>query len=69
LLYLGKAAGLTQSPYEPSIYLDPDYRREMNRRVGLGFEFELDGSPIGSVRMTDSFVQKNPASPKYIRHY
>jgi hypothetical protein len=69
LLYLGKAAGLTQSPYEPSIYLDPDYRREMNRRVGLGFEFEFDGSPIGPVPMTDSFVQKNPASPQYIRHY
>ena len=69
LLYLGKAAGLTQSPYEPSIYLDPDYRREMNRRVGLGFEFEFDGSPIGPVPMTDSFVQKNPASPQYVRHY
>ena len=69
LLYLGKAAGLTQSPYEPSIYLDPDYRREMNRRVRLGFEFELDGSPIGPAPMADSFAQKNPASPKYIRHY
>jgi len=69
LLFLGKAAGLTQSPYEPSIYLDPDYRREMNRRVGLGFEFEFDGSAIGSVPMTDSFVQKNPASPQYIHHY
>ena len=69
LLYLGKAADLTQSPYEPSIYLDPDYRREMNRRVGLGFEFEFDGSPIGPVPMTDSLAQKNPASPRYIRHY
>jgi hypothetical protein len=69
LLFLGKAASLTQSPYEPSIYLDPDYRWEMNRRVGLGFEFEFDGSAIGPVPMTDSFVQKNPASPRYIHHY
>jgi hypothetical protein len=69
LLYLGKAGGLTQSPYEPSIYLDPEYRREMNRRVGLGFEFEIDGSPLGSIPMTDSFMQKNPASPRYVRHY
>jgi len=32
LLYLGPAATLTRTPQEPSIYLDPAYRAEINRR-------------------------------------
>jgi hypothetical protein len=64
LLYVGNAASLTQSPFEPSIYLDPDYLREMNRRAKLGFGFN-----IGKAPMTDAIVQSNPVSPQYIRHY
>jgi hypothetical protein len=64
LLYVGNAASLTQSPFEPSIYLDPDYLREMNRRAKLGFGFN-----IGKAPMTDAIVQSNPVSPQYIHHY
>jgi hypothetical protein len=64
LLYLGKAASLAESPFEPSIYLDPAYLREMNRRATLGFHFN-----IGSAPMTDAIVQSNPMSPRYLRHY
>ncbi len=64
ILFLGKAATLTQSPFEPSIYLDPDYRREMNRRATLGLNFN-----IGSAPMTDAIVRSNPVSPQYMHHY
>ena len=33
ILYLGPPDTLTESPWEPSIYLDPDYFKEMNRRA------------------------------------
>jgi hypothetical protein len=33
ILYLGPQDTLTESPMEPSIYLDPDYFKEMNRRA------------------------------------
>lgn len=33
ILYLGPPDALTQSPIDPSIYLDPDYFKEMNRRA------------------------------------
>jgi hypothetical protein len=64
LLYVGKAASLTQSPYEPSVYLDPDYLRELNRRATLGFGFN-----VGKAPMTDAIVKSNPVSPQFIRHY
>jgi hypothetical protein len=63
LLYVGKAASLTQSPYEPSLYLDPDYLRELNRRATLGFGFN-----VGKAPMTDAIVQSNPVSPQFVRH-
>jgi hypothetical protein len=64
LLFLGKAAVLTQSSFEPSIYLDPDYLREMNRRATLGFNFNIGGAP-----MTDAIVKSNPVSPQFVRRY
>ena len=33
ILYLGPPDTLTRSPIDPSIYLDPDYFKEMNRRA------------------------------------
>jgi hypothetical protein len=64
LLYVGKAASLTQSPYEPSLYLDPDYLKELNRRATLGFGFN-----VGKAPMTDAIVKSNPVSPQFVRHY
>jgi hypothetical protein len=56
LLFLGKAETLTRTPMEPSIYLDLDYRREIERRKKIA-----DGeSP------TDSTVKDNPVSPNHI---
>ena len=35
LLYLGPAIGLTQSPVDPSLYLDLDFLNEASRRAEL----------------------------------
>jgi hypothetical protein len=56
LLFLGKAETLTRTPMEPSIYLDLNYRREIERRQKIAF-----GESI-----TDSTVKENPVSPNYI---
>jgi hypothetical protein len=70
LLYLGKSATLTLSPFEPSIYLDSEYRQEMNRHAALGQDIEANaGSLIGPDPLTDSLVRLNPTSPRYIHHY
>jgi hypothetical protein len=59
LLYLGPAAGLTHSPLSPDLYLDPDLRKEIDRRsILFGF------GPI-----TWPTVWDNPMSPQYIRPY
>jgi hypothetical protein len=59
LLYLGPAAGLTRSPLSPDLYLDPDLRKEIDRRsILFGF------GPI-----TWPTVWDNPMSPQYIRPY
>jgi hypothetical protein len=67
LLYLGKSATLTQSMFEPSIYLDPDYRREMNRHASFGQDMESGGAPL-KLPMTDAMVELNPAAPQYRHH-
>jgi len=41
LLYLGPAISLTQSPVTPDLYLDENFRREINRRSMI-----LTGSPL-----------------------
>jgi len=56
LLFLGKAETLTRTPMEPSIYLDLNYRREIERRQKIAFGESL----------TDSTVKENPVSPNYI---
>ncbi len=56
LLYLGKAETLTRTPMEPSIYLDLNYRREIERRQKIAFGESL----------TDSTVKQNPVSPNYV---
>jgi hypothetical protein len=33
ILYMGPPDGLLLAPFNPSIYLDPDYFKEMNRRA------------------------------------
>jgi hypothetical protein len=57
LLFLGKAETLTRTPMEPSIYLDLNYRREIERRQKIAFGEAL----------TNSTVKENPVSPEYIR--
>jgi hypothetical protein len=69
LLFLGKSAALTQSSFEPSIYLDPDYRKEMNRHAALGQDMEWNGPLAGPVPLTDSLVRLNSISPHYLHHY
>jgi len=68
LLYLGKSATLTQSPFEPSIYLDPEYRREMNRHAAFGQDMELSGRAPLRLPMTDALVELNPVAPQYAHH-
>jgi hypothetical protein len=34
ILYLGPPESLTESPIDPTIYFDPDYFNEENRRLG-----------------------------------
>jgi hypothetical protein len=57
LLFLGKAETLARTPMEPSIYLDLDFRREIERRQKIAFGEAL----------TDSTVMENRVSPNYIR--
>ena len=54
LLYLGPRASLLKAPRDPDIYLDADYRAEMDRRMVLRTGQHLTGSsPAG-----------NPSVPK-----
>jgi len=57
LLFLGKAETLTRTPMEPSIYLDLNYRQEIERRLKIAFGESL----------TDSTVKENLVSPNHIR--
>ena len=59
LLFVGKSASLTNSPVEPSVYLDPAYRREIDRR-----HQGILNSPL-----PNSAAETNPMSPQYMHHY
>lgn len=59
LLYLGAASTLTESPLSPDLYLDEDFRKELNRRSILK----------GAGPLTWPSVEDNPASPKFVRPY
>ncbi len=59
LLYLGAAYTLTKSPLSPDLYLDPEFRKENDRRASL-FGGSLDLWPS---------VKDNPMSPRYLRDY
>lgn len=55
LLYLGPAASLTKSPIIPDIYLDEDFRREIDRRSMI-----LTGSPlqVDIPQVSPTFISK-----------
>jgi len=57
ILYLGPPDTLTESPIEPSFYLDPDYFKEMNRRAQCCV-------PISYTLNWDNIVQQNSAVPR-----
>ena len=59
LIYLGAARTLTESPLSPDLYLDEDFRKELNKRSVLKGEGPL----------TWPSVADNPASPKFVRPY
>jgi hypothetical protein len=57
ILYLGPPDTLTQSPIDPSIYLDPDYFNELNRRAQCCF--------LPSYTLNwDGLLQQNSTVPK-----
>lgn len=56
LLFLGKAETLARTPMEPSIYLDLDYRREIERRLKVAF----------GQSFPDETAEEHPVSPIYI---
>ena len=57
ILYLGPPETLTESPIDPSIYLDPAYFKELNRRAQCCFRpsYTLDW---------DGILQQNSAVPR-----
>lgn len=59
LLYLGPAVTLTHSPFSPDLYLDADFRKEIDRR-----SFMTSGRHI-----TWPSVRDNPTSPLYLHNY
>jgi hypothetical protein len=54
LLYLGPRDRLFQSPKDPDIYLDLDFRTEMERRNQI-----RSGKPLGG-----STSKQNPSTPQ-----
>jgi hypothetical protein len=59
LLYLGPAKSLTLSPLSPDLYLDPLFRKEIDRR-GTLFGAQPDPWPT---------VMDNPMAPQYLHDY
>jgi hypothetical protein len=57
ILYLGPPNSLLEAPFDPSIYLDPDYFKEMNRRAQccMPSPYSLDW---------DQLVQQNSVVPR-----
>jgi hypothetical protein len=49
LLYLGSAASLTRTPTDPDVYLDEDYRAEINRQMQL--RPARQGRPLPPIKM------------------
>ena len=59
LLYLGPATSLTQSPIAPDLYLDADFRKEIDRRAFM----------MNRQHLTWPAVRNNPVSPSYLHSY
>ena len=59
VLYLARAETLTKSPLSPDLYLDPEFRKENDRRAAL-FGGQPDPWPT---------VKDNPMSPQFRRDY
>jgi hypothetical protein len=59
ILYFGPPDSLTRSPIEPSIYLDPEYFAEMNRRAQCCF-LPPNNKPLD----WDQILQRNSLVPK-----
>ena len=59
LLYLAPARTLTKSPLSPDLYLDPEFRKENNRRAAL----------FGGLPDPWPTVKDNPMSPQVRRDY
>jgi hypothetical protein len=59
VLFLGPARALTKSPLSPDLYLDPEFRKENDRRAAL-----LGGAPDPWPTVMD-----NPMSPQFLRDY
>jgi hypothetical protein len=59
LLYLGPATSLTQSPIAPDLYIDADFRKEIDRRYFI----------IGGEHLTWPTAQDNPTSPRFLHTY
>lgn len=59
LLYLAPAGSLTKSPLSPDLYLDPEFRKENDRRAAL-FGGHADPWPT---------VKDNPMVPLYVLDY
>jgi hypothetical protein len=57
ILYLGPPDTLRESPIEPSFYLDPDYFKEMSRRVRCCV-------PVSCTLNWDNIVQQNSVVPR-----
>lgn len=59
LLYLDPAQTLTKSPLSPDLYLDPEFRKDNDRRA----------APFGGQPDPWPTVMNNPMSPKFLRDY
>lgn len=59
LLYLAPARILTKSPLSPDLYLDPEFRKENDRRAAL----------LGGLADPWPTVKDNPMSPQFLRDY
>jgi hypothetical protein len=59
VLYLGPAWALTKSPLSPDLYLDPEFRKENDRRAAL----------VGGMPDPWPTVKDNPMTPQFLRDY
>ena len=62
ILYLGPPDSLTESPYDPAIYLDSTYSREQDRRLRCCYPAQFQG------RMDlDRLLRQNSAAPQKLQ--